>query len=171
MFEIGDYVVNATNGICRIQEVVQMDLSGSRQPKDYFLLIPIEEKTAKIYIPLDIAEKRIRPVIGEQEAWNIIRKIPDIQEAWIDNDKEREKKYKEVLSSCDLEKLIGIIKNMYHRREERTSQGKKSTAIDERYFKLAENHLYTELAFALGKDQKDMQEFIKENMKTIEIIG
>ena len=29
-------------------------------------------------------------------------------------------------------------------------QGKKSTVIDERYFKLAEDNLYSELAFAIG---------------------
>ena len=31
MFEIGDYVVNATNGICQIKEVVKMDLPFVRE--------------------------------------------------------------------------------------------------------------------------------------------
>lgn len=169
MFEIGDYVVNATNGICRIQEIVQMDLSGAKQMKNYFLLIPVEEKTAKVYIPVEIAEKRIRRVIDKDEAWQIIKKIPQIDEAWIDNEKEREKKYKEVIVSCDLERLVGIIKNMYHRRQERTAMGKKSTAVDERYFKLAEDHLYAELAFALEEDKKGMQNLIMEHIGAQEV--
>lgn len=165
MFEVGDYVVNAANGICQVEEIVQMDLSNSRQMKNYYLIIPIEEKTARVYIPVDTAQKRIRPVINRTEALDIIERMPEIEEAWIDNDKEREKKYKEVISSCELDRLVGIIKNMYHRRQQRNAQGKKNTAIDERYFKLAENHLYAELAFALGKDKKDMPHLIAEHIE------
>lgn len=36
MFEIGDYVLNATNGICKISEVVELDMSGDKQLKSYF---------------------------------------------------------------------------------------------------------------------------------------
>lgn len=164
MIEIGDYVVNASNGICQVEEIVQMDLSGSKQMKNYYLMVPVEEKTAKVYIPVDTAQNRIRHVIDKEEAWNIIERIPVIEETWIDNDKEREKKYKEVLLSCDLDRLVGIIKNMYHRKQQRNAQGKKNTAVDERYFKLAENHLYAELAFALGKEKKDMQRLIEEHI-------
>lgn len=41
MFEIGDYVLNATNGICKISEIVELDMSGDKQLKSYFLLRPI----------------------------------------------------------------------------------------------------------------------------------
>lgn len=164
MFEIGDYVVNAANGICQIREIVQMDLSGSRQPKDYFLLVPVGEESAKVYIPVEIAERRIRRVITEEEAWRFIGNISEMDEVWIENEKEREKKYKEVVLSCDPVKLVGIIKNMYFRRQRRFAQGKKNTAVDERYFKLAEDHLYAELAFALGKDKKDMAKVIREHI-------
>ncbi len=34
-----------------------------------------------------------------------------------------------------------------------------------RYFKLAEDKLYSELAFALGKDKSDMRQLITESMK------
>ena len=44
MFEIGDYVLNATNGICKISEIVELDMSGDKQLKSYFLLRPIEEE-------------------------------------------------------------------------------------------------------------------------------
>lgn len=36
MFEIGDYVLNATNGICKISEIVELDMSGDKQLKSYF---------------------------------------------------------------------------------------------------------------------------------------
>ena len=42
--------------------------------------------------------------------------------------------------------------------------GKKITIVDERYFKLAENQLYSELAFALGVQKSDINQIIEENI-------
>lgn len=168
MFEIGDYVVNANNGICRIEDIVHLDISMSGKDRPYYLLIPVEEKNAKVYIPADGANNRIRKVMNKKEAWKIIDAIPLIEEMWIDNDKQREQIYKEVIYSCEPVKLISIIKSMYHRKQQRNAQGKKNTAVDERYFKLAENNLYMELAFAMGKNKNDMQLLITERMKKVE---
>ena len=59
---------------------------------------------------------------------------------------------------------MSIIKNMYARMQKRTAQGKKSTSVDEHFFKIAENNLYTELAFAIGKNKEDMQHIITEKI-------
>ena len=75
MFEIGDYVLNATNGICKIKEIVELDMSGDKNPKSYFLLRPIDEENDKVYIPVDNADKRIRKVINKEEAVSIIEMI------------------------------------------------------------------------------------------------
>ena len=48
----------------------------------------------------------------------------------------------------------------YIRNKKRTDEGKKGTAIDERYFELAENNLYSELAFALNKPKEDIGDII-----------
>ena len=68
MFEIGDYVLNATNGICKISEIVELDMSGDKKLKSYFLLRPVEEENDRVYIPVDNADKRIRKVITQDEA-------------------------------------------------------------------------------------------------------
>ena len=38
MFKIGDYVVNLKNGVCKIEDILNMNLSG--ESKEYYLLIP-----------------------------------------------------------------------------------------------------------------------------------
>jgi len=161
MFKKGDFVVSSANGICEITDVVTMNMSGSN--KDYYLLIPLEEQTAKVYIPVDVAEKRIRNILSKEQAWEIIRSIPNIKECWVENEKERERFYKDALASREPERLIGIIKNMYNRRQARLDAGKKSTAVDERYFKLAENQLHAELAFAIGEEKKNIKSIIMEH--------
>lgn len=162
MFEKGNYVINTNNGICEIQDIVTMNMSGTA--KEYYLLVPVSEPTAKVYIPVDVADNRIRRVISKDEAWNIIEGIPSIESVWIENEKEREKIYKEALSSREPARLISIIKTLYLRKKERTDAGKKNTAVDERYFKLAENQLHAELAFALGEPKHNITKIIEKHL-------
>lgn len=42
--------------------------------------------------------------------------------------------------------------------EERESHGKKVTVTDERYMKLAEEGLYSELSLVMGKDREEIKE-------------
>ena len=162
MFEIGDYVLNATNGICKIKEIVELDMSGDKNPKSYFLLRPIDEENDKVYIPVDNADKRIRKVINKEEAVSIIEMIPEVEELSISNEKERETKYKTAVRSCDPRQIISLLKCLRRRNEERLANGKKSTAVDERYLKMAVNNFHAELAFALGRDKSEMDSIIEE---------
>ena len=162
MFEIGNYVVNTNNGICEISDITTMKMSGVE--KEYYVLIPIEEKTAKVYLPVDIAPNRVRLVMTKEEALALIKDIKDVDEAYVENEKERERIYKEAIASHDPKRLISIIKTLYLRRKERVEAGKKNTAVDERYFRLAENHLHSELAFALEIDKNKVMEMITSNL-------
>lgn len=164
MYEIGSYVVKASSGVCRIEDILHLDLPNTDQNRLYYLLIPVENKTSKLYVPVDTAEQSLRKALSEEEAWEVIRSIPETEEAWIANDKLREQAYKEALHSTDPAALVSIIKNLYMRRKKRSEQGKKSTATDDRYFKLAEDHLYSELAFALGKNKNEMQKLITDTL-------
>ena len=164
MFEIGDYVVKANSGICKIEEMGRPDIPSISKDKLYFILVPIEETKTKLYVSIDKAEESLRKVITEKEAWEIINEIPTVKEAWITDDRQREQKYKAAIQSGDLKELISIIKNMYSRRQQRIAAGKKSTSVDEHFFKLAENYLYTELAFAIGEKKENMRDIIMQKL-------
>ena len=106
MFEIGDYVLNATNGICKISEIVELDMSGDKQLKSYFLLRPVEEENDRVYIPVDNADKRIRKVITQDEAQAVLDRVPEIEALAVNNEKERETRYKEAVRSCEPDSVI-----------------------------------------------------------------
>lgn len=162
MFKSGDNVVNSNNGICKIDGIVTMNTQNGN--KEYYLLIPLHEPSAKIYIPLDTATQRIRYAMSKEEAMQLINSIKDINETYIENEKEREKVYKAVVSSCNPQKLVGIIKTLYLRRLEREKSGKKNTVVDERYFKLAENQLHSELSFALQLEKEQIIQMITQSI-------
>ena len=108
----------------------------------------------------DLIEKYVQQGLINKEVENMqLVNVPDdIMEKM--NSRSRE-------LNCNPEKLIAMIKNVSERNKKRSAQGKKITAIDERYFKKAENNLYTELAFALGRDKQEMQTVIADHLESI----
>ena len=165
MYEIGDYVIKANNGVCRVEDTLHPDLPNVDKNRLYYLIVPMDNKNSRLYVPIDTAENSLRRALSEEEAWEVIEKIPEVEAAWIANDKLREQTYKEAIHSCNPTALVSIIKNLYIRKKQRSEQGKKSTATDERYFKLAEDNLYAELAFALGKEKNQMRQIIAETIE------
>ena len=109
----------------------------------------------------------IRKVMTGEEAWKLIDEIPCIEEMQVDNDKLRESMYKEAIRSCDLRELVKVIKNLRSRRAKRLSEGKKTTATDDKYFKIAEDNLYSELAFAIGRQKNEMEQVITERIHSV----
>ncbi len=164
MFEIGDVVVRANKGICEVQDITRMDVTGADPNKLYYVMVPVLDRGAKLFIPTEIGDKSYRYAMSKDEAEDIIRRIPEIEEDWIDSYKHREDNYKEAIKSNNPEQLVGIIKSIYVRKQDRLTKGKKSLAVDDRYFKLAEDLLYSELAFAIGCKKDEIPEMIEEKI-------
>lgn len=163
MFEIGDYVLNATNGICKISEIVELDMSGDKACSSHiFYSCPVEEENDRVYIPVDNADKRIRKVITQDEALAVLDRVPEIEALAVNNEKERETRYKEAVRSCEPDSVISLLKCLHIRNEQRAQAGKKSTAVDERYGKMAEHNLNAELAFVLEKDKQEIKDIIHD---------
>lgn len=98
--------------------------------------------------------------MSKKEAEELIEEITDIEELWITNEKMREENYKECMRSGDCRDWIRIIKTLYLRKQQRNAQGKRITATDERYLKLAEDYLYSELEIPLGIPKSEVEAYI-----------
>ena len=163
MFNIGDFVVKPNTGICKIEDVVMMNLTG-KEEKQYYMLMPVEDARSKLYVGTDADRSRLRPIMTKNAAEDFIRKIGDIEAAWVPNDKMREQQYKNAFKTNEPEALVAIIKSLYNRSRIRLAQGKKITTTDERYFKQAEKALYSELAFSLEIEIDEVEGLISETI-------
>ena len=161
-YEIGDLVSKPVTGICKIEDILYLTPQDEKNNKLYYLMKPIEDEKDKIYVPVSNSDSRLRLCLTKEEAWNLIKRIPEIPTAWINNEKLREQNYKEAVKANDPEALVAIIKMIYQRKQKRLAQGKKCTATDARYFQIAENLLYMELGVAIGKPKKEVCETIIE---------
>ncbi len=161
--QVNDFVIHGTEGICKITDMVNPDFAQDKT-KMYFLLSPLENATAKIYVPVDKAEARCRRLMTEAEAKELVDSIEHIEMIEIENDKERERIYKETLQKGDLRELIAVLKNIHIRRSIRTQAGKKNTAVDDKYFKLMERNLCGEIGFSLHLSEAEVKELLKEKI-------
>lgn len=165
MFKIGDYIVHGRNGVCKVVDITHIDISGADKNQLYYTLVPMKSEESKIFYPVDSNRVVMRAVVSEKEAKDIVSGIKDIEPMWIDNDRQREEKYKEAISSCDCQQLICIIKTLYARNEERIAQGKRITYVDDRYLKEAQQYLHDEFSIALGIEPSEVEKYITEYIK------
>ena len=76
------------------------------------------------------------------------------------NEKLSEQTYRECLRTGSCEEWVRILKTICLRKEKRLKAGRKVTAVDAKYFRMAEDSLYGELAVALDMNRKELEEYI-----------
>lgn len=163
MFDIGDYIVYGHNGICQVVDITHPDVSGADNDRLYYVLIPEKTRDSKLFCPADNDRIVIRKVISAEEANAIIEESKTIEPLWIESDRMRDDSYKNVMKNCDLRQCVQVIKALLIRKKQREDSGKKITATDERYLKMAEEGLYSELAIATGQDREEIKKIIIGN--------
>ena len=163
MFEIGEYVVYGTRGVCQVEKIGEVNMG--EKGKLYYTLIPVYQFGSRIFTPVDSNKVIMRTVISKKEAMKLIDDIENIETIWIIDEKTRELTYKEAVRKCDCRELVKIIKTLYVRKMFRIAEGKKVTANDEKYLKIAEDSLYGELAFPLEMDKNKVESFIIEQVR------
>lgn len=166
MFEVGEYIVYGVKGVCRIEDITHIDIPGADKNRLYYVLSPMGNVSGTIYAPTDNPKITMRRIISKEEANQLIKELPDIELLWVPDDKQREAKYKEAMNTCDYRAWVSIVKTLYLRKQERIAQGKKITALDERYMRNVENELYSELSLSLGIPKDEMEEYIREQLET-----
>lgn len=160
MFEVGEHVVCGNKGVCVVEDIATLDISGVDKKRKYYILKPKYQAGSTVYVPVDSSKDSIRKVLSRQEAQQLIDAIPGLPLIDIANEKLSEQTYKECLRTNNCEEWVRIIKTIYLRKQKRIQAGRKVTAVDAKYFHLAEESLYGELAVALGLDREEVESFI-----------
>lgn len=164
MFQKDEYIVYGITGVCKVADVTTLDMDGVAKDRLYYILEPVSAG-GKIYIPVDSDKTIMRRILSKEEAKELIDDAPNVGNLWVPDDKLREMKYKEALKGCDCREYIKIINTLFLRKQERIIQGKKTCAMDDRYQKMAEEALYSELSIPLGIPKAEMGEYIADKMK------
>lgn len=167
MFTIGDRVIYGISGVCDITDISTINIDGIPKDKLYYILCPYGKNESFIYAPVENCRVVMRKVLTRSEAEALIAEIPTLEPVDGGTDKQRELLYRECIKSCDCRQLIRVIKTLWLRGQSRIQTGKKSSSLDERYLKLAEDALYGELGLALGLEKSAVGPHIRYCMETM----
>lgn len=170
MFEIGDYIIYGNHGVCRVEDVGGLDMSGVDKSMECYTLQPVFSKSSTLYTPVDNDKVLMRSVISYEEARELIDEISNISLLVIDNDKQREEAYKVALRSHDSSEWLKLIKTLYERKQERLTQGKKLTFTDEKYLSIAQECLYGELSIAMDTDIEEIESMVMEQLEQTNMV-
>ena len=161
MFQIGDYVICSNKGVCEVENITVLNISGADKEKEYYILKPLYSAGSTVYVPVDSQKDHtMRKVLERTEAERLIGTIPEIPLLVITNDKMTEQMYKDCMKSNDCQELVKLIKTIHQRKQKRIQAGRKITAVDAKYFHLAEENLYGELAVALDLSRGEVSGYI-----------
>ena len=167
VFEKGEYVVAGGKGVCQVIDVTILELPGVDKNRSYYILKPVHITGSTVYIPVDAAENSMRRILTEEEAEKLIADIPEIPSIAIENDKLLEQEYKGCAKANSCEGWVKIIKTIYLRKKKREEAGRKVTAVDAKYSRIAEDNLYGELSVVLKIPKNEVEGYIADKMHDI----
>lgn len=167
MWNLSDRVIYGASGICEIVDVREESFAGEKNT--YYVLKPLFDSKTTIHVPVsnERLTSRMKPVMKKDEAFELIKRFNAISPLWIDNDKQRQEKYKEVLECGERELLLSVIKALHERREMLTEKGKKMRSSDEYTLKDAEQLFENECAHIFGLEKDAVREFIRDTVNAV----
>lgn len=164
MFQVGDRVVYGNHGVCEVIRIDTLDLSGVDQTRQYYYLAPMLDGSSVVYAPVDNPKIAIRAVMTRDDIEELIHEIPQIPELEVISDKVRENVYKDCVRGLDGSEWIRLLKTVRARGAERIARGKKMTALDERYMKLAQMQLGSEIAAVLAIPREEADDMLEQSL-------
>lgn len=165
MFEIGEYVVSGNNGVCQVKEITTLNMSGADKNRKYYILKPVYAESATVYVPVDALHSSMRRILSKEEASLLIDSIPQVQIIAIKDEKAVEAQYRECMQSNRCDELVKLLKTLKNRKKKRLEKGHKVTAVDSRYYKMAEDNLCGELAIVFGITRTEAEKVISGKME------
>lgn len=162
MFESGTMLVHPTYGVCEIVHIGKIEMKNRKDDRLYYTLVPVYDSKSKLFIPTDSESLGLRPVMTKENAMELVESLPDMEPITVQNEKEREKMFKEMIRGGNCEDISRIIKTLYLRKKARLAAGKKAVSLDEKYLFMAREQLYGELAISLGIEKNGVEEYITQ---------
>ena len=160
MFAVGEKVVYGEHGVCTVEKVAPLDMSGVPKSKLYYHLSPMIG-SGMFFTPVD-SDAYMRPVMDRQAAEALIDAMPGIAPAICTDNRFNhvDAFYKELFRTHSCEALVSIVKGLNSRMAERKTKSSRAEAT----MKRAKEMLHGELAVALDMDIAEVEPYIRSRI-------
>ena len=162
MFSVGDKIIYGENGVCTVESIGPLSMSGAPKDKLYYYLSPLIG-SGTYFAPVD-SGAYMRPVMSKAEAEALIDAMPGIQPAICTDNRFNhvDAFYKELFKQHSCEALVSIVKGLKSRMSDRKTKSSRAEAT----MKRAKDILHGELSVALEIDVKDVEDYIVSRLGT-----
>lgn len=159
-FNQGDFVIYKNNGVCRIEQITEIQF-GTAPAREYYILRP-QGSDGTIYVPTEGGENapKLKKIPSKEEIDALIRAAEQSPLEWIDNSKVRIATFDRLLSSGDRASILWLLKVLSAKRDEEATKNKRLCSNEERILSSAEKIITEEFSFALGLSKEDVVPYI-----------
>lgn len=164
MFAKDELIIYGNRGVCRVVDITVLQQGEVVNDKLYYVLAPLNSPASTMFVPVDNDRIVMRTLISPEEVEALIREMPSLSEIQVVSEKVREQAYKDCLRTGDCRQYVRMIKTLQLRKHARLAKGKKMTSTDEKYMKLVEEALYSELAQQLGMTKDMVPGYIRDRL-------
>lgn len=160
MFAVGDKIVYGESGVCTVECVGPLEMSGASKDRLYYSLRPLIG-SGTYFAPVDTGVY-MRPVMSREEAEALIDAIPGIEPALCNDSRFNhvDAFYKELFRQHSCEVLVAIVKGLHTRMSERKTKSSRAEAT----MKRARDMLHGELAVALDLEVREVEGYISSRI-------
>lgn len=164
MYQPNDTVCYGLNGPCKILSLAVREFGGAK--REYYVLHPLYSGTDTLFVPVDndALTAKMRPALSAEDARALIAQMPEADPLWFEDEQERKRQYRALLSEGDPRQLVRVIKALYLHGRGLLAKGRKPHAADDQLFHMAEKVLYGEFAFALGVAPEGVVSYIERTL-------
>ena len=156
-------IIYGENGVCTVEKIEPLAMSGAPKDKLYYHLTPLVG-SGTYFTPVD-SGAYMRPVMSREEAEALIDAMPGIAPAICNDNRFNhvDAFYKELFRLHSCEALVAIVKGLRSRMAERKTRSSRAEATMRR----AKDMLHGELSVALGINIQDVESYIQERIGPI----
>ncbi len=160
MYSVGEKIIYGENGVCTVEKIEPLAISGAPKDKLYYHLSPLIG-SGKFFTPVD-SGAYMRPVMSREEAEALIDAMPGIEPAICNDNRFNhvDAYYKELFRQHSCEALVAIVKGLRSRMATRKTRSSRAEAT----MKRAKDMLHGELSVALELDVRDVEDYIRSRL-------
>ena len=165
-FEVGQYVVHGTNGICVVDSIERISFTAGAPGEYYYVLRQNKNPSNKFFVPMKNEEmlSKLREPMRREDIEDILMGLSDDDVKWINDRRERGDYFKDILHDGVSGRLLNMIICIYEKKRELAKNGKKLSVTDQGTLKTAEKLVEEEFAWALDMDPQDVPAFIRKRL-------
>ena len=157
MYQVNDVIVYGNNEVCKIGTIDIPDFIETTEK--YYYLRPLSNPASILYVKTTNTQKPMRNILSKENAEDLLSELPTIEALYNQNDKVREKEFRDIIRSCDCKQLLQMLKGILLEKKQKETTGKKLSLNDEQNFHKVESCLANELSeiFHISVEQAKKQ--------------